>query len=306
MRELTIAGHRIADDTDAWVCAELGSNHGGSVATCKEMIRVAASCGVQAVKMQKRDMATWAERNPGLWESPYNSEHSFGATYGAHRAALEFGWEEYVECKAYAESLGLAFFATAFDVPSVVFLVELGVPAIKIASGSITDHKLLMAAESSDIPLIISTGGATPSEVDRAVRRMWEFSRDALSVAAHALLMCTSLYPCPADRLNLRVVETMRNRYPGTVIGFSDHQDGIDMAPVAYAVGARIFEKHVTLSHSMKGSDHAMSLEPHGLEMYVRSLRHAHEALGDGVKRRYEGEAAALVKQGRTDLVGVA
>ena len=118
-----------------------------------------------------------------------------------------------------------------------------------------------------------------------------------------ALLQCTSLYPCPPAQLGLEVISLYRQNYRFTVIGFSDHQDGIDMAPVAYTLGARIFEKHVTLSHSMKGSDHAMSLEPHGLEMYVRSLRRAREALGDGVKRRYEAEIPALVKQGRRDLI---
>ena len=155
MRELVIAGQVINDESEAFVVAELGSNHQGSVGICEEMIKAAHLAGVSAVKLQKRDMATWAARNPELWESHYNSEHSFGATYGQHRAALEFGWSEYLRLKVCAEDLGLAFFATAFDVPSVEFLQELGVPAIKIASGSITDRDLLRSAGSIGLPLVV-------------------------------------------------------------------------------------------------------------------------------------------------------
>lgn len=295
-RELRIGDYVINDSTDALVIAEVGSNHGGSVETCKEMFRAARAAGCQAVKLQKRDMATWEAANPELWHSAYNSEHSYGATYGEHRAALEFNEDQYLDLQVYAESLGILFFATAFDVRSVHFLRDLGVPAIKIASGTIVDRETLDEASVMDIPLIISTGGATPQEIAAAAWHMTDLDAEI------ALLHCTSLYPCPPEHLNLNVIPEMRRNFPTTVVGFSDHQDGIDMAPVAYALGARIFEKHFCLDHTAKGSDQAMSLEPAGMERYVRGIRRARLALGDGIKRRIEGEAAALIKQGRRDL----
>ena len=132
MRELIIGDKRIADDTDAWVCAEIGNNHQGSVETARLLILAAKDCGVDAVKFQKRDNKTLFTK--AMYDQPYNSENAFGPTYGAHREALEFDWDQYVELKQYAESLGLIFFATAFDIPSADFLCELGVPAFKIAS----------------------------------------------------------------------------------------------------------------------------------------------------------------------------
>jgi sialic acid synthase len=312
MRELTIGDHIINDDSDAFICAEIGSNHQGSVEICKRMIHAAQLAGADAVKLQKRDLATWERDNPELWHSAYHSEHSFGATYGEHRRALEFADDAYREVRDYARGLGLVFFATAFDVASVQFLEGIGVPAIKIASGSIVNRPLLSRAAATEKPLVVSTGGATPGEIVAAAQTICEMGRTLETSEArpfreetdypYALLACTSLYPCPPSQLHLRVIEEMRKNFPGVVIGLSDHQDGIDMAPVAYALGARIFEKHFCLDHTAKGSDQAMSLEPRGLEMYVRSLRRTRVALGDGIKRRLDGEAAALVKQGRKDL----
>ncbi len=297
MRELTIGGHRIADDEPAYVIAEIGCNHGGSVETCKEMIRVAAECGVQAVKLQKRDLDWWAEHDP-KWNEPYHSEHAFGPTYGEHRAALEFGRDEYSILKQYANALDLMFFATAFDVPSVGFLADLGVPAIKIASASIVNRPLLEAAAFTEIPLIVSTGGATMREIIDASEVIYPH-------APLALMHCVSSYPCEAKDMQLRVIETLREWFPLTVIGLSDHYSGILTAPLGWMLGARIFEKHFTLHRSWKGSDQAWSLEPHGMRSLVRDLRRTRESLGDGIKRRLEKEVAPLVKMGRTDLLEV-
>ena len=290
-RELTIRGVRIADDESAWICAEIGHNHQGHIGTALDLIRHAANAGFNAVKFQKRDNRTFL--TPEQYAAPYDNENSFGATYGEHREALELGWDAYVELRDYAHQKGLAFWATAFDVPSVGFLRRLGVDFLKIASGSIRNSDLLWDLNDPSIPVILSTGAATVEELTEAVAR----------AVPDAILQCTSLYPCPAERLNLLVVNLYREQFPNTVIGFSDHEDGIGMAPVALALGARIFEKHVTFSHTAKGSDHAMSLEPEGQRRYVQALRDAPLALGDGVKRRYPEEIPAVVKQGRRDLI---
>ncbi len=299
MRDLTIAGRRIADDEPAYVVAEIGANHMGDLERCCDLFEVAIECGVDAVKLQKRDLSTLKAQHPDWWTTPYESENAFGRTYGAHREWLEFDQYEYGFLKELAKAYqkGAAFFATTWDLPSVTFLYDLGVPAIKIASASIVDHDLLRCAAEVGVPLIVSTGGATMREVDRAVDLIWPINSQL------ALLQCTSIYPCEPEDMHLRVIETYRKEYPEIVVGLSDHQDGIAMALPAYMVGARIFEKHFTLHRSWKGSDQAFSLEPPGMKRLVRDLARARVALGDGEKRRLPGEIPALVKMGRVDLV---
>lgn len=305
MRELTIAGHRIADDTPAWIVAEIGHNHQGSVETCKMLFEAAKDCGADAVKLQKRDNKTLFTRE--MYDSPYNSEHAYGDTYGAHREALEFGWDEYVELKAYAESLGLTFFATAFDVPSADFLNRLDIGVFKVASGDLATLPLIRYIATFGKPMIISTGGGTAKDV----RRAYEPFKLGLHVVFDrfggyepernvAFLQCTASYPSQPCEMNLRVIETYRDWFPNTVIGLSDHYDGIAMGPVSYALGARIFEKHFTLNHTWKGSDQAFSLEPDGMKRFVRDIHRTREALGDGFKRRYESENAPLRKMAKS------
>lgn len=291
VRELTLDGIRIADDSDALVIAEIGHNHGGCLETCKALFGAAKAAGAHAVKLQKRDNRTLYTR--AFYEQPYHSENAFGPTYGAHREALEFGWDEYVELRTYANALGITFFATAFDHRSVGFLAKLEVPAIKIASGDLKNTPLLKHAAQVGVPLIVSTGGGTLADVDRAVDTV---------LAVHdrlALLQCTMTYPCRFEELNLRVIETYRQRYPGLVVGLSGHDNGIAMAVAAYVLGARIIEKHFTLNRAAKGSDHAFSLEPVGMGKLVRDLRRARLALGDGEKRFLQSEYAAEHKMGK-------
>jgi sialic acid synthase len=287
MRELVIDGTRIADDTDCWVIAEIGHNHQGSLETCRRLIKAAKDSGANAVKLQKRDNKALYSKE--CYDSPYNSENAYGATYGAHREALEFGVEQYRELQAYSRSLGVTFFATAFDPPSLEFLIELCVPAVKIASGDLTNISLLKEVAGWGGPVIFSTGGGMLADVQRAY--------DIVQYQPHAVLQCTSGYPAKFEELNLRVIETYRGMFPETVVGLSDHDKGIAIAPVAYALGARIVEKHFTLDRTWKGTDQAFSLEPVGLRKMVRDLKRARQAMGDGIKRRYVSEIEPLKKQ---------
>jgi sialic acid synthase len=291
VRELLIDGRRIADDTHCFVIAEIGHNHQGSVEQARELIRAAKDAGVDAVKLQKRDNRRLYTR--ALYDSPYDNENSFGPTYGAHREALELDGGAYRELRDEARSLGLVFFATAFDEPSANLLAELDLPAFKIASGDLTNTPLLRHVASFGRPLVVSTGGATLEDVDRAV--------DAVTAAGGTLclLQCTAAYPAAVEDLNLGAITTLRERYPETVVGLSDHQDGIAMAPVAYMLGARVVEKHFTLSHTAKGTDHAFSLMPEGMRKLVRDLRRVPIAIGDGVKRPLPSEETPLRKMGK-------
>lgn len=292
MRELTIDGVRIADDTDCYVVAEIGHNHQGDVEKARELIAVAARCGANAVKLQKRDNRTLFVHT--LYEKPYEHENSFGPTYGTHREALELDRDDYLELAAFASELGLAFFATAFDVPSADFLRDLNLPAFKVASGDLTNTPLLTHIARFGTPMILSTGGATLEDVERAVDTIFPINPNL------ALLQCTAAYPCEFEEMNLRVIETYRKRFPELVIGLSAHDNGIAMPLVAYTLGARIVEKHFTLNHAWKGTDHAFSLEPEGLRRCVRDLRRARVALGDGVKRRHASEERPLEKMSKS------
>jgi sialic acid synthase len=287
-RQLTINGFQIHDGSDCYVIAEIGHNHQGSVEQAKAMLTVAKDCGANAVKLQKRANRTLYTRE--FFEQPYDNEFSFGPTYGEHREALEFGRDGYVELQRYGREIGITLFATPFDFESADFLAELGVPAFKMASGDLLNTPLLRHVAAFGKPMLISTGGATMEDVDRAVDAVRPIN-DQICV-----LQCTASYPCETEDLNLRVITALRERYPEHVIGLSDHQNGISMALVAYMLGARVIEKHFTLNHAWKGTDHGFSLMPEGLRKLVRDLRRVPVALGDGVKRPLPVEEKPLEK----------
>jgi sialic acid synthase len=291
VRELVLDGRRITDDGECFVIAEIGHNHQGSLEKAKELFRVAKDCGVDAVKLQKRDNRTLFTR--AFFDSPYDNENSFGPTYGLHREALELGPDVWRELVQEARQLGLTLIAAAFDAPSADFLAELDIPAFKIASADIVNLPLLRQVAAYGKPVVLSTGGATIEDVDRAVETIVPLNPQL------CILQCTSAYPVEVSELNLSVITLLRERYPELVIGLSDHQDGISMALVAYMLGARVIEKHFTLSHTLKGTDHAFSLMPEGMRKLVRDLRRVPVALGDGVKRRYPSEESPLRKMGK-------
>jgi N-acetylneuraminate synthase/sialic acid synthase len=260
------------------------------------MIRAAAIAGADAVKFQKRDNQALFTQE--AYDAPYASENAFGSTYGEHREALEFGKEEYVELMAEAAKNNIEFFATPWDFPSVDFLEDLDVPAYKVASCDLTNTPLLRYIASKKRPTIISTGGGTIEAIDRAVKIFLDEGTPL------AVMQCTSGYPPQFDELNLTVIKTFLDRYPGVTIGYSGHDSGIAMAVAAYVLGARIIEKHFTLNRAMKGTDHAFSLEPDGMRKMVRDLRRTREAIGDGDKRPYDSELAPLKKMGKMVVAG--
>ncbi len=291
MRQLNIAGRVIADDAPCFVIAEIGGNHGGSLATARQLVDEAAHAGASAVKFQTRD-------NPRLYtqallDQPYENENSYGATYGEHRAALEFSastiaWEIMGGPDIQPQ---IPWLCTAFDERSAENLAAVGVEAFKIHSGGLTDLPLIRHVAAYGKPVLLSTGGGTVADIDRAV--------DALGACPHAILHCTASYPLAPEEANLRAILTLRQRYPDTVIGFSSHSPGIAFSLIAYAFGARIIEHHFTLSRASKGTDHGFSLEPKGLETLVDDLEKLRLALGDGIKHFYPSEMKPIAKMRR-------
>jgi N-acetylneuraminate synthase/sialic acid synthase len=290
-RELAIDGVRIADDTDCFVIAEIGHNHQGDVEHCKRLFDAAHDAGASAVKLQKRDNRALFTKE--AFDAPYNSENAYGPTYGTHREALEFDREQYLELAQHAKSLGITFFATAFDVPSADLLAELDMPAYKLASGDLRSIPLLKHVAAIGKPMILSTGAATLDDVRRAYDAVLPINSQV------AFLQCTAAYPPDYEQLDLRVIDTYRREFPDVVVGFSGHDSGIAMSTAAYTLGARIIEKHFTLNRALRGTDHAFSLEPAGLKKLVRDLQRTRLALGDGTKSFYDSEAAPAQKMGK-------
>jgi len=232
------------------------------------------------VKFQKRDPDVCVPEDQKLIErdTPWGR-----MTYIDYRYKVEFGRPEYQEIDRYSRELGIDWFASPWDEPSVEFLEGLGVSAHKIASASLTDRGLLSALRSTGKPLILSTGMSTIDEIDSAV--------ELLQGSPLLLMAATSTYPMPPEEANLRTIQTLGDRY-GLSIGYSGHERGLQISVAAVALGAVAIERHITLDRSMWGSDQSASLEPHGIQNLVRDIRIVEAALGDGVKRVWPGEEA--------------
>jgi N-acetylneuraminate synthase/sialic acid synthase len=291
MRKLVIDNKNIQDDGDCYVIAEIGHNHQGSLETAREMFKVAKESGADAVKLQKRDNRELYTK--AGYEKPYENPNSYGETYGEHREFLEFGREEYQELLDYAREIEVTMFSTAFDFSSADFLANLDMPAFKLASGDLKNIPLLTHIAQFQKPMILSTGGGTMEDVNRAYDAIMPINQQL------CLLQCTAGYPAEFDELNLRVITTFRERFPDITVGLSSHDNGIAMAIAAYMLGARVVEKHFTLNHTWKGTDHAFSLEPIGFRKLTRDLARLKVAIGDGVKRTYDSEVAPIIKMGK-------
>jgi sialic acid synthase len=226
MREMVIDGRRIADDEPAWVCAEIGHNHGGDLYRAKDMVNTAQQGGASAVKFQMRTpkevYAPTSEKGAYYYESA--NPQWMDPVYGKHREALEFTYEQWAELFAHCKKAGITAFATPFDKSSVDRLDSLGVSVFKIASGDATNIPLIKYAASKGKPLIISTGGCNIEDVVRIRRALLNpFGATDPREIPYAILQCSCIYPAPDDIMNLRVIETYREMFPSRVIGLSSH-----------------------------------------------------------------------------------
>lgn len=279
----------IGADSPVYVIAEIGLNHNGDVELAKQLIDVAADAGAQAVKFQKRTpaIATPEHMKDVPRETPWGT-----MSYLDYRYRVEFETEEYGEIASHSKSKGLDWFASPWDEPSVDFLEDMGVVTHKVASASVTDLGMLRRLRDTGKPIILSTGMSTIEQIDTAV--------DILGTDNLVILHATSTYPLPPEEANLRMIQTLKNRYD-VPVGYSGHEPGLQISIAAVALGAQAVERHITLDRAMWGSDHAASLEPRGFSALVRDTRIIEQAMGDGVKRVFPGELAPLSKLRRVD-----
>lgn len=269
--------------TSTYIIGEIGQNHNGSVDIAKLIVDLVARPvkeerfglelkGMDAVKLTKRDLNE--ELSVSQMNRPYDSPHSFGRTYGEHRAFLELSDEEHFEVFKHARSKGLDFVETLCS-PGCLSLLKLFIPdKLKVASRDITNHPLLEALAETKLPIILSTGMAGKKELDEAIEIISRRHDDI------SILHCVSQYPTHPDNLNLNTICYLLENYSQYIIGFSDHTIGISAPVVAVGMGARIIEKHITIDRNMKGTDQAGSLGPDGVNRMVRDIRVAERWIG--------------------------
>ena len=278
-----IADKVIGDGYPCFIIAEIGINHNGSVNLAKKMIDIAVTTGCDAVKFQKRTIDIVYSKE----ELAKERNSVFGKTNGDLKRGLEFGFDEYKQINDYCKEKGILWFASCWDEDSVDFIDQFNVPCYKIASASLTDDNLLKYTRSKGKPILLSTGMSTLEEIDHAV--------EVLGTDDLVIYHCTSTYPSNADEMNLRVIETFKEKYD-CPIGYSGHERGVTPSVLAVALGANSVERHITVDRTNWGSDQAASLEIAGLSHLVRDIRQVPELLGDGKKIVYPRELPIIEK----------
>lgn len=268
------------------VIAEVGINFQASVAVAIDTMRAAHAAGANVVKFQKRTVALAV---PSAMKDTPRKTPWGSMRYEDYKNRMEIDPKGYALIASAAREIGIAWTASAFDPPSVAFLAKRRVPWIKLPSAGITDTETLAAARDTGIPLVLSTGGASWAEIDRAV--------DALSGSRLTLLHCCSRYPHTPEHARLLVLDELRQRY-GLPVGYSGHEEPgtCEVTLGAVARGAVMVERHLTLSRHMWGSDHGASLEPSEFAAMVRQVRRLSEALTSGSERAVSEDERAKIE----------
>lgn len=266
-----------------YIIAEAGVNHNGDVHIAKQLCLAAKNAGADAVKFQ-----TWITDNiitKNVKQADYQTENT-GKDESQYDMLkkLELTFDQFREIKEYCEEIGIEFASTADDEESLDFLVDLGIPFIKVGSGDVGNISYLRYIGSKKRPVILSTGMSTLADVEVSLKALRDGGATDIK-----LLHCTTNYPCPFDSVNLKAMDTLHNAF-GLEVGYSDHTVGIEVPVSAVARGAIIIEKHFTLDCNMEGPDHLASTEPKEFKKMVDSIRNIEKALGTGVKQPTEAE----------------
>ena len=265
------------------IIAELGINHNGDIQTVKKLIDVAYTAGCDYVKFQTRSV----NRVYTQEELDTPRQSPWGTTTRQQKVGIELNPFDYDDIDEYCKRR-ILWFSSPWDIVSMDFLAQFDTPFIKIASAKITNEDLI-AAKSPKQKFIISTGGSTLDQIDRAVELI---GQDRI----YCIMHCTSTYPTKPEEINMLAMITLKERYPWTKIGFSNHYPGLNAMEMATTMGADMIEFHLTLDRTMYGSDQAASIEPRGLFEFMTKLKLTKEMMGDGIKRVYDSEIPIMEK----------
>lgn len=244
-----------------FIIAEAGINHGGNMADARQLIKAAKRAGANAVKFQM-----------------FNSRLLWGDDRITH---LELSKEQIVELYKFAGSMEIEFMCTPFDEHAVGFLHGMGIKRMKVASGCLTNNRLLLAINNTRLPVILSTGMSNRGDISHAL---------GFLDRVHTLLHCTSAYPCPVEDVHLKAMVKLGKSFH-LPVGYSDHTSGLVVSLAAAALGATVIEKHLTLDRTQEGPDHKASIEPHEFAAMVTGIREIEQALGDAEKRVQPSES---------------
>ncbi len=299
-----------------YIVGEIGQNHNGDMSIAKKLIDVVAEPVIDhlfgeklkpmdAVKFTRRDLQE--ELSASAMMKPYDSPHSFGKTYGEHRAFLELNDEQHFELYQYAKAKGLDFVETLCAKGCLSIFKYFSPDRLKVASRDLTNLPLLAAMAETKVPMILSTGMGGKQEIDNALQVITKYH------SKYTILHCLSQYPSEYKNINLNTIPYLKETYPGYSIGYSDHSIGIVVPVAAVVLGAEVIEKHITLDRKMKGTDHEGSLGPDGIYRMVRDIRNIEMAMGEkeifvsdsvkDTKIKLERSIATLrdIRQGRKD-----
>ncbi len=282
-KSVQVGPRRVGNGEPVFVIAEAGVNHNGDLERAKRLVEVAVEAGVDAVKFQtfraelvaspEAPQAAYQAKNTGRVESQLDM---------ARR--LELGSEATRAVRDHCADLGIMFLSTPFDEISADLLEDLDVPAFKVGSGELTNHRFLRNLAEKGRPILLSTGMSGLEEVSAAVEVIRSTGNSSI-----CLFHCVSNYPTDPADCNLKAMATLRERFRCPV-GWSDHTLGVHVTMAAVALGSEMIEKHFTLDRTLPGPDHKASVEPDELAAMVRQIRDVEASLGDGVKRRRESE----------------
>ena len=265
------------------IIAEAGVNHNGSLKIALKLCDAAKEAGADVVKFQ-----TWKTENlitKNVAQAGYQTSNT-----GVQESQfdmlkkLELTYDEFRKIKEHCDEIGIVFASTADEPESLDFLVELGIPFIKVGSGDIGNVSFLRYMGTKELPIILSTGMSSLSDVELSVNALREGG-----VSEITLLHCTTNYPCPYEDVNLKAMETLRKAFD-LPVGYSDHTIGREVSIAAVALGAMVIEKHFTLDCNMEGPDHIASTEPKDFAAMVKAIRMTETILGNGEKQPTSSE----------------
>ena len=265
-----------------YIISEIGINHNGDMKLAKELIQKSKQSGCNAVKFQKRNIESVYTKE----ELDTPRESPFGTTTREQKEGIEFTIEQYKELEQFSEELDLAFIVSCWDLKSLNLVEKnLNVKYHKVASAMATDREFLETLHYTGKPIILSTGMCTEEEVDAAL--------DILKNTEY-VLACTSTYPTEAEELNLKYVQTLKEKYPNLKVGFSNHYNGIDACVGSIVFGAECVEFHITKDRTMYGSDQPASIQDS--DDLVDAIRKMELMIGDGIKKVYDTEVPIAAK----------
>ena len=286
-KKIILGNQEITEDSNAYLIAEIGINHNGDLQLAKRLIDASFACGWNAVKFQKRtpDIAVPDAQKGVMRDTPWGQ-----MTYLEYKKRIEFGKEQYDYIDEYCKQKPIAWSASPWDEPSLEFILNYDLPFIKIASATLTNDTLLKKSAESLKPIILSTGMSTWDEIDHAVEILEKYGD-----GNYVLMHTNSCYPAQHDELNLSMIMEIKKRYD-CIVGYSGHEDDLEPTVVAVTLGAKVIERHVTISHELWGTDQKASLTVQAMGLLAGRIADVPQMIGKCEKIVSEKELAVRKK----------